>query len=107
MVSVLAFISGVIRGGSSLTEPTRSWAATKTGNTSGIAASNRFMGYSVFGSKHLAGVFLHSGPPPTLPSPARGEGSHPPSPLAGEGWGGGSMCEVTASGCLALQYGIG
>src|SRR6516164_508056 len=50
MVSVLAFISGVIRGGSSLTGPTESWAATKTGNTNGIAASNRFMGYSVFGS---------------------------------------------------------
>src|SRR5262249_51115450 len=50
MVSVLAFISGVIRWGSSLTGPTESWAATKTGNTNGIAASNRFMGYSVFGS---------------------------------------------------------
>src|SRR5262249_4295554 len=50
MVSVLAFISGVIRGGASLTGPTESWAATKTGNTNGIAASNRFMGYSVFGS---------------------------------------------------------
>src|SRR6516162_6286768 len=50
MVSVLAFISGVIRGDSSLTGPTESWAATKTGNTNGIAASNRFMGYSVFGS---------------------------------------------------------
>src|SRR3954470_9850454 len=50
MVSVLAFISGVIRGGSPLTGPTESWAATKTGNTNGIAASNRFIGYSVFGS---------------------------------------------------------
>src|SRR3954469_4461382 len=50
MISVLAFISGVIRGGSSLTGPTESWAATKTGNTNGIAASNRFIGYSALGS---------------------------------------------------------
>src|SRR3954464_4642170 len=50
MVSVLAFIAGVIRGGSSLTGPTGSWAATRMGNTTGIAASNRFIGYSVLGS---------------------------------------------------------
>src|SRR5262249_52192263 len=50
MVFVLAFISGVIRGGSSLTGPTESWAATKMGNTNGIAASNRFIGYSVLES---------------------------------------------------------
>src|SRR3954452_11341736 len=50
MISVLAFISGVIRGGSSLTGPTESWAATKTGNTNEIATSNRFIGYSALGS---------------------------------------------------------
>jgi hypothetical protein len=33
-----------------LTEPTESWAATKTGNTNGIAASNPLMGYSFFGA---------------------------------------------------------
>src|SRR5262245_56802140 len=48
MVSVLAFISGVIRGGSSLTEPTESWAATKTGKTNGSEARNPLMGYSFF-----------------------------------------------------------
>src|SRR5690242_18063224 len=44
MASVTAFISGVIRGGSSLTGP------TKTGNTNGSAASNPLMGYSFFGA---------------------------------------------------------
>src|SRR5262249_19300724 len=44
MASVTAFISGVIRGGSSLAGP------TKTGNTNGSAASNPLMGYSFFGA---------------------------------------------------------
>src|SRR6516165_2388025 len=47
MVSVTAFISGVMREGSSSTEPTSSWAATRTANTNGSAASNRLMGYSL------------------------------------------------------------
>src|SRR5262249_38175309 len=55
MVSVLAFISGVIRAGASLTGPTGSWAATKTGNTNGIAASSRFIGFSVLGSNPRVG----------------------------------------------------
>src|SRR5262249_26579710 len=42
MASVTAFISGVIRGGSSLTRP------TKTGITNGSAASNPLRGYSFF-----------------------------------------------------------
>src|SRR3954468_2822980 len=68
MGSVLAFISGVIRGGSSLTGPTESWAATKMGNTNGIAASNRFIGYSVLGSdprvwdRRRERPDLHAGP---------------------------------------------
>src|SRR4051794_15447709 len=85
MVSVLAFIAGVIRGGSSWTGPTGSWAATKTGNTNGIAASNRFIGCSAIGSspriwdRRHERPDLHGGPHEGSESVSLAPGGLPPA----------------------------